>query len=175
MRGKPHDAPAKIDVGTIRAHLLGRKHDMADILRPKDLDQAFPIEVAPRLQGGAQSHVSDDVRSILVKGCRAETMIWMHMRYHDMADRSVGPFADFSAQPSAIGKAASRIGHEHRLRTDDEADIRDAVVIGGAGFRMQASADENAGRDLLKPGLFSRKPGLWRTAKAEAAEQQIAP
>ena len=79
----------------------------------------------------------------------------------------------FGAEPGAVGEAAARVGDEDGVAADHEADVGDAVEVGGGGLRVGAAADEDAGGDLVEDRGAVRERG--QAAETGGAEDGVAP
>lgn len=94
--------------------------------------------------------MANEDRIVGKKGARAKNMVRVDMAHDHIFDRQVCGGGDRGATvPGAIGKAAARIGHEHRVTANDKADIRNGVRVGAACVLVVAPADKNAGLRLL--------------------------
>ena len=109
--------------------------------------------------------MADERRLVLQERAGAEHMVRMRMAHHHVADRQRCALLDRGAQGGAVGEAAARVEHQHRLLADDEAGIGDGVGVAGRRLLVHAAAHMDAGRDLAQR---ERRRG------ARAAERQAA-
>ena len=122
--------------------------------------------------------MADEDRAILQESARPEDVVGMDMAHHHIFDRRIGLLPDRRAQIFAIREAAARVGDEDALASNDEADVGDGVVIGGARVLIDAAADMDALSDLVggeRAGRGERPPqGSRQAAEAKAGLRDAA-
>ena len=109
-----------------------------------------------RRQAGA---MADENRMVRQEGYGAEAVVGMGMGEDHVADRQPGGRLDGGAQADAIGEAATGIDDGDGALANDEADIGDAIEIGGGGLGRGAHADK-----ITLCGLHHRENASGRRA-----------
>jgi hypothetical protein len=171
--GEPEGAVAEIDLGTL-LHLHRRVDHLSRLLLPEDLGESLAVERAPRIEGAAQTGMSDEGRVVAAEGRSAEDMIGMHVGEHHVADRLVGAPGDLPAQPLPVGETAAGFRDEHPVPPDDETDIGDTVGVFRRRLGIGPAPDEGAGCDLLHRHGIDGKARPRQAAQAKPAEQSRA-